>query len=96
MLPDRKAFEIKLGVQLAQLDSEIGRIQAKVQHAGADALVRIHRVLDTLQRRHDAAAHHLRALEAASDEAWGGVKTGSDQAWLEIRALFKRPAPGRP
>jgi hypothetical protein len=94
MLPDRKVFENKLGAQLAQLDAEIGRIRAKVKDGGTDALVRIHRVLDTLQRRHDAAAHHLRALEAASDEAWGGVKAGSDQAWLELRTLFKRPAAG--
>jgi hypothetical protein len=92
MLPERKSYEKKLDAQLAQLATQIDRIKTKVQRKGVDTMIRFDRIADSLLRMHDEASHHLGELQAASDEAWESVKSGTDKTWLEIKSAFKRPA----
>lgn len=89
MLENRKVYESKLDAQLAEWKAEIDVIKAKAKRAEVGAKINYDKAIDTLQRRHDEADHHLRDLKIASDEAWESVKTGTEKVWSEVKALFQ-------
>jgi hypothetical protein len=95
MLENRKVYESSLEAQLAQWGAEIDVLKAKVRRAEVDAKVSYDQSIDTMQRKHDEAAKHLRNLKAASDEAWEGMKSSTDKVWTEFKALFQDSAKTR-
>ncbi|HCZ33478.1 MAG TPA: coiled coil domain-containing protein [Holophagaceae bacterium] len=88
MLEKRKAYETNLQAQLALWKADIDVLQAKARRAEVSAKVQYDKTIDSLQRTHAEAGERLRNLQDAGDEAWEGLKTGTEKAWTEFRDLF--------
>lgn len=89
MLKNRKVYESGLEAQLAQWKADIDVLKAKAKRAEIGALVHYDNGLDTLQKKHDEARYQLRNLRIASDDAWEGVKVGTEKIWGEFKALVQ-------
>lgn len=89
MLQIRKAYESKLDVQLARWAADLHVMKAQAARAEVDAKANYDQAIDAMQQKHDDARMHLRALKAATDEAWENVKTGTEKVWCEVKALFE-------
>ncbi len=90
MLEQRKAYENKLQAQLALWKADIDVLQAKAGRAEVSAKIQYDKVIDSLQRTHAEADQRLRSLQDVGDEAWEGMKTGTEKAWTEFRTLFHK------
>ena len=88
MWEDRKHYESKLDAQMAQWKADIDVMRAKAKRMHVDALVEHDKGLDALQVKHDEVGIHLTQLKASTDEAWGGVKEGTEKVWTDLKALF--------
>lgn len=88
MLENRKIYESNLEMQLAQWKADIDVLKAKAKRAEVGAKVQYDKTIDSLQRTHDDARGHLRGLQEAGEDAWEGVKSGTEKAWAEFRTLF--------
>jgi putative heme iron utilization protein len=88
MLENRKAYESNLQAQLALWKADIDVLQAKARRAEVSAKVQYDKTIDSLRHTHAEAGERLRSLQDAGDEAWEGLKTGTEKAWTEFRALF--------
>ena len=88
MFEHRKIYESRLDAQLAQWGAEIDVLKAKAKRAEVGAKVQYDETIDRLQRTHDDASGHLGRMKEAGDETWESVKTGTEKAWTEFRALF--------
>jgi len=88
MLENRKVYESNLEAQLAQWKADIDVLKAKAKRAEVGAKVQYDKTIDSLQHTHDEAGKHLHNLKDAGDDAWENVKSGTEKAWTEFRALF--------
>jgi len=88
MLEKRKAYESNLEAQLAMWKADIDVLQAKAGRAEVSAKIQYDQTIDSLERTHAEAGKRLRSLQDAGDEAWEGLKAGTEKAWTEFRDLF--------
>jgi hypothetical protein len=95
MLENRKIYESNLEAQLAEWKADLDVLKAKARRAQVGAQVQYDQSIDSLERKHDEAGSHLRALKIASDEAWEGMKASTEKVWTEIKALFQDSAKTR-
>ncbi len=85
----RKAYEDKLDAQLKEWSTQLALLKAKADNAKADMKIHYYETIDTLQRRHDEVRKRLQELRAASDTAWGDLKTGVEKAWADVKTAYQ-------
>jgi hypothetical protein len=92
MTDKRKAYEEKFDAQLKEWGAEIALLKAKADKARADVKIEYYKTLETLQGKQDVARTKLKELRSAGDDAWEDVKTGAENVWTEIKAVFQNAA----
>ena len=88
MFENRKIYESQLEAQLATWKADIDVLKAKAKRAEVGAKVQYDKTIDSLEKTHKDASGHLSRMKEAGDEAWEGVKTGTEKAWTEFRDFF--------
>ena len=88
----RKAYEEKLAAQLAEWNAQVALYKAKAERATAEAKIEYCKITETLQRKQEEGRTQLQKLQAASDDAWGELKTGGEHAWTEMKTAFHAAA----
>ncbi|MCB2180534.1 MAG: coiled coil domain-containing protein [Desulfobulbaceae bacterium] len=88
MTDKRKAHEEKLDAQLKEWNAQIDLFKAKADTAKAEAKVGYYTKIEALQHKRDSAKAKLRELQAAGDEAWEDIKSGTEKAWEEVKTAF--------
>lgn len=83
---ERKATIAKLNRQLKTWDADIARIEKKVQKATRDLQDR----LEELKHRKNAAMTRTEALIHSSEDAWGELKEGAEEAFQDVRKALRR------
>ncbi|NTU92253.1 MAG: hypothetical protein HGB01_06135 [Chlorobiaceae bacterium] len=83
---ERKTTIARLNRQLKTWDADIARIEKKVQKVTSD----LHDRLDELKKRKEAALKRTDALLHSSEEAWGELKEGAEDAFHDVRKAMRR------
>ncbi len=83
---ERKATIAKLHRQLKTWDTEIVQIEKRVHKATRD----LHDRVDELKQRKDAAMKQTEKLLHSSEEAWGELKEGAEEAFHDFRKALRR------
>ena len=92
MTDKRKAYEEKFDAQLKEWGAQIALLKAKADKAKADVKIEYYKTLETLQGKQDVARTKLKELRSSGDDAWEDVKTGAENVWTEIKAVFQNAA----
>ena len=82
----QNAYRQKMAAQLKEWGAQINLLEAKVEHAGADARIKGSEQLDSLRAKQRMASATMEELEKAGSEAWGQVKEGADKVWADLKA----------
>ena len=69
---------------------ERDRIEAKSQHAAADAIKRFEEERENLRKLRREMQEKIVDLEVAGENAWYDVKEGADEAWKALSAAFEK------
>jgi hypothetical protein len=89
MLKDRKAYEARLDEQLASWEAEIERFKVKAKGVGVDGMMKFDQAIELMQRKNGEARVHLDNLKTTGDDTWEQVKSATEKAWAEFKAIFK-------
>jgi len=83
---ERKATIAKLNRQLKTWDADIASIEKKVHKLTRDLQDRV----DDLKQRKEAAMKQTEHLLHSSEEAWGELKEGAEEAFHDVRKALRR------
>lgn len=89
MADERKVYEEKFDAQLKEWSAEIALLNAKADNARADAKIAYYKMIETLQGKQDTARMKLQELRSAGDDTWENVRTGAENVWSEVTAVFQ-------
>ena len=69
---------------------ERNKLEAKAQHATADARKLYEEKVSQLREKRDELKEKIKDLEEDTEGAWGEIKEGADQAWSAMQEAFKK------
>jgi len=91
---NKEEFIRKMKQELSDLNYrwniERNKFEAKAQHLGADARKTFEEELGKLQKLHKEMKQKISDLEAAGGNAWGDVKSGTEDAWKALSEGIKK------
>jgi uncharacterized coiled-coil DUF342 family protein len=85
----RKEYVEKLKARLDEWNAEIDLLEAKARQTGTQAERHYLDQVSELKRRREEAAHTLRQVQEASDEAWHKLKEGADRLWDNVSTTMQ-------
>lgn len=85
----RKEYVEKLKARLDEWNAEIDLLETKARQAEASAERQYLDKVSELKRRREEAAHTLRQIQDASDEAWHKLKEGADRIWDNVSTTMQ-------
>ncbi len=91
-MSDRQLEEQKLRAQLDEWKADLDKLKAKAAKAGADAGLEMNRQVGALETKVADAERRLTELSRATDDAWGAIKKGADEAWTSLKSAFRSAA----
>lgn len=83
-MDSKEELKANLSTQLSKVKASVEGIKTKIEHAEADAKVKLHDQLKSLRGKRVKAEKVLEDLSATSQNAWEQVKSGVDQGWTEL------------
>jgi uncharacterized coiled-coil DUF342 family protein len=94
MASTKDAYIAKLQAQLDEWGTEIDKLKAKADKAGADMQLEYHRQVDELRAMQATANQKLTELKESSEETWDSLKEGVDikEAWNSLGDKLKAVA----
>lgn len=75
--------------QLAKWKSAMEGLKASLEHAEADAKIKLHGQLESLHDKRVKAEKLLEELSVTSQDVWEQVKAGAEQAWSDLTRTAK-------
>ncbi|MFP3983250.1 MAG: coiled coil domain-containing protein [Desulfurivibrionaceae bacterium] len=85
-------YEEKLQAQLDEWKAEIDKLKAKADKAEADARIEYYKQIDELRARHEEASEKLADLKAASSDAWEDIRSGVENARVQLDNAMRNAA----
>ncbi|HET6496000.1 MAG TPA: hypothetical protein VFH61_11640 [Thermoleophilia bacterium] len=86
----RDAYVERLKTQLGGWSADIEMLKARAGKISADARAEYEEQLAGLREQRDSLAAKVSDLQAASDEAWDGLKQGVQVAWDRAKDSFQK------
>ena len=80
----KEAFQKKLQAQLDEWETEINKLKARADKAGAEARLEYYKHVESLQAKHKAAKRKLDEFKETGDDAWEDLKDGMENAWSDL------------
>jgi chromosome segregation ATPase len=89
-MSNKHAFVADLKGRLDKLDDDLSQLEAKVQHAKAEAKTAYQEKLSLLRKKRDQARQKYTELQGAGENAWEHLKHGADDAWSSLKAALDK------
>jgi DNA mismatch repair ATPase MutS len=89
MASKKDAYIAKLRAQLDEWGTEIDKLKAKADKAGADIQLEYHRQVDELRAMQATADQKLTELKEASEHTWDSLKENIDIKWNSLGDKLK-------
>lgn len=89
-MSEKQNYIDKAKARLEQWESEIEKLRAKMEEAGADAKIEYRDELDELRKHRTEAKEKLSKLAEVGDDAWDDVRHGLEAAWDRVESAFKK------
>ena len=86
---DREEYIDKLAAKLREWNSEIEKLEAKMEGAKAEKRGQYRERIEKLRSRRDAGRDKLEELKRADSRAWEDLKHGVERAFDEIERALK-------
>jgi hypothetical protein len=84
----RTEYVEKLSAQMVEWDAQIDQLKDKAESAAPGSKPDYSNAIAALQLKRDEAALRLQGISAASDDEWEDLKTGTENAWGEVRTIL--------
>jgi len=85
----KQAYVDKVQARLNEWDTEIEKLKARAEEAGADTKIMYYKQIETLRDEQREAQVKLDDLRAASNDAWQDMKAGVQHAWDSLERAAK-------
>lgn len=85
----RTEYVEKLSAQMVEWDGQIDQLKDKAENAAPGVKFEYANTIAALQLKRDEAALKLQGIAAAGDDEWQDLKSGLEQAWGEVRTVFR-------
>jgi predicted outer membrane protein len=85
----KDAYIAKMQAQLDEWGTEIDKLKAKADKAGADARIEYHRQIEDLRSMQATASQKLTELKEANLHTWESMKEGAENAWNSLSDALK-------
>ena len=85
----KEAYQEKLEAQLKEWSAKVKELQAKVEGAKADAKIEMHKHLQILQAKQEAAQQKLKELQDAGADVWEKTKPGLENAMDGLKSAWE-------
>jgi len=99
MSEKRNAYVAKMKAKLDKWNTDLDKLQAKVNRVGADTKVELQNHVQQLQAKRIEVGERIDGLCKTSDDAWRDLQTGVENSWKALDkathsaiADFKRSA----
>jgi len=79
----------KVEDRLKALDAKLDVLVAETKKAGVDAKVDIHKRIDVVKAKREAAKHKIDEIKATGNDKWVHLKSGLGVAWKDLEKTFK-------
>ena len=80
----RDEYVRKMHAKLDAWNTEIDRLAAKADQAGADVRAGYHKQIEALRGQRDEAKQKMERLQSAGESAWQDMKAGVEAAWHAV------------
>jgi predicted nucleic acid-binding Zn-ribbon protein len=87
-MSDKQDYIEKLKAQANVWRTQIAQLEARVDKAEVDAKHEYTKQLQQLQERVDQFEQKIDEIKKSSDDAYGELKVGAEQAWNDIGNAF--------
>lgn len=84
------AYRDKVERKIEEFEKDIASLKAKIEEKGDAVDSDVHQAVKDLERQTDSLKGQATALETASAEAWGELKTGIDEAMDELERSYEK------
>lgn len=84
----RTEYVESLSAQMVEWDMQISRLKDAAAISKAETRADLADAIAMIQRRRDEAAVKLMELTDAGDDAWEGLKDGTELIWEEVRTIL--------
>jgi uncharacterized FlaG/YvyC family protein len=85
----KEAYQEKLEAQLKEWSAKVMELQAKAEMAKADAKIELHKHLQTLLAKEEAAQQKLKILKEAGADAWERAKPDLEKAIDNLKSAWE-------
>lgn len=85
----KDAYIAKLQAQLDEWGTEIDKLKAKADKAGADAQIQYHKQIEDLRSMQATANQKLVELKEANQHTWESLKEGAENTWNSLSNALK-------
>jgi hypothetical protein len=85
----KDAYIAKMQAQLDEWGTEIDKLKAKADKAGADAQIQCQKQIEDLQSMQATASQKLTELKEANLHTWESLKEGAENAWNSLSDALK-------
>jgi hypothetical protein len=85
-MTDRDTFIKGVKAQLDEWNGDIGKLEAKLEHASDDTKETLRHHLAKAHEARDAVARKLGELGGASEDTWHSVKGDVENAWEAFKS----------
>jgi hypothetical protein len=73
---------------MVEWDNQIELLKDKAERTAPESKSDYSKAIAALQLKRDEAALRLQGISAASDDEWEDLKTGTENAWGEVRTIL--------
>jgi len=88
IMDKRTEYVERLTAHMVEWDSQIMLLRAKSEHSLPDTKMEYSNTIAELQHKRDMLAQKLDSISSSSDDTWEELKTGTENALGDIRAIF--------
>jgi hypothetical protein len=89
-MSERDEYVEKLKAQLDRWNADIGKWEAKMQSAQAEARAGYEAQLASIRQHRDQVAYQMKLMQAAAGDAWLDLMRGTEEAWARMREAFDK------
>jgi t-SNARE complex subunit (syntaxin) len=86
----RKEYQQKIQASLDDLKKKTSELKNSAEKAKGEAMSKMSAGMEDLKKKQADAEQKLKALQSASGEAWGDVKSGLDNAMIELKKSYEK------
>ena len=85
----KEAYQEKVDAQFKVWSAEFKELQAKAEMAKAEAKIELHKHLQTLKAKQEAAQQKLKELKEAGADAWEKAKPDLEKAIDNLKSAWE-------